>query len=193
MPSLARFPLSLIHSILWFALISASLPFAPGATAAGDAFCGKVQGTILDANGGSVETADVTITSKSTGQKLKAEVNSNGFYSTPSIAPGVYTVRVEAKGFKVTQLEVTVQVGVISQGNITLEVGSETTTVMVEASAVAVNTDQVSVQGVLTTDQIKNLPISIKPVKRWENVSFQPQIAVYNLFNRQNYDSPARR
>lgn len=160
MPSLARFPLSLNHSILSFALISALLLFAPDGRSQATLSAGSVQGTILDANGGSVAAADVTVTSKSTGQKLKAEVNSNGFYSTQSIAPGVYTIRVEAKGFKVTQLEVTVQVGVISQGNVTLEVGSETTTVMVEASAVAVNTDQVSVQGVLTTDQIKNLPIN---------------------------------
>jgi hypothetical protein len=60
----------------------------------------------------------------------------------------------------VTELEVTVQVGVISSGNITLEVGSESTTVTVEASAVTVNTDQVTVQGVLTSDQLKNLPIN---------------------------------
>jgi len=121
---------------------------------------GSIQGTIQDPNGGVVAGAEVTVTSKSTGQKLKPEVNNNGAYSTAGISPGVYTVRAEAKGFKVTELEVTVQVGVISSGNITLEVGSESTTVTVEASAVTVNTDQVTVQGVLTSDQIKNLPIN---------------------------------
>src|SRR5580765_4315448 len=121
---------------------------------------GSIQGTIQDPNGGVVAGAEVTVTSKSTGQKLKPEVNNNGAYSTAGISPGVYRVRAEAKGFKATELEVTVQVGVISSGNITLEVGSESTTVTVEASAVTVNTDQVTVQGVLTSDQIKNLPIN---------------------------------
>jgi hypothetical protein len=32
----------------------------------------------------------------------------------------------------------------------------------------------------------------IKPVRRWENVNFEPQINIYNLFNRQNFDSPSQ-
>jgi hypothetical protein len=32
----------------------------------------------------------------------------------------------------------------------------------------------------------------IKPVRRWEHVSFEPQINIYNIFNRQNFDSPSQ-
>jgi outer membrane receptor protein involved in Fe transport len=34
---------------------------------------------------------------------------------------------------------------------------------------------------------------SIEPFRPWESLSFQPKVAIYNLFNRQNFDRRARR
>ena len=62
--------------------------------------------------------------------------------------------------FKTTDLVVTVQVGVTTTGNIRLELGQATTVIEVTGSAVAVNTDQAMVQGVITAAQIENLPIN---------------------------------
>jgi Carboxypeptidase regulatory-like domain len=133
---------------------------APGAHAQATIASGTIQGTILDPKGATVSSAKVTITNKATGAKLSPEVNGSGIYNTGTITPGVYAVRIEAKGFKATELDLTVQVGVITQGNVTLELGSESTVVVVEGSSVTVNTDQATVQGVLTSDEIKNLPIN---------------------------------
>jgi len=69
-------------------------------------------------------------------------------------------VRVEAAGFKTAELAITVEVGVVSSGNVALDVGSEKTVVSVEASAVTVNSEQATVQGVLTSQQIEALPIN---------------------------------
>ena len=52
------------------------------------------------------------------------------------------------------------QIGNNSAVNFKLQVGSESTTVNVEAEAVGVNTEQTSVQGVLTATQIENLPVN---------------------------------
>jgi len=69
-------------------------------------------------------------------------------------------VRVEAPGFKTTEVPVTVQVGNTANGNAKMEVGQASQVVEVEASSVAVNTEQATVQGVITESQIANLPVN---------------------------------
>jgi hypothetical protein len=51
-------------------------------------------------------------------------------------------------------------VGVTSPGNVSLELGQETTVISVEAAASVVNTEQSTVQGVLSAKQIDQLPIN---------------------------------
>lgn len=65
-----------------------------------------------------------------------------------------------AQGFKTSVIPITVQVGVTSTGNVSLQVGSTTTTVEVAAAGVQVNTEQATVQGVLTASQIDTLPVN---------------------------------
>src|SRR5713101_7597235 len=121
---------------------------------------GSIQGTVLDPNGASVPAAKVTITHKGTGQKITPTVTSAGEFNSGPIAPGDYVVRVEAAGFKVVEKAITVQIGQISSGNVTLEIGSEKTVITVEASAVTVNTEQATVSGVVTQQQIEGLPLN---------------------------------
>ena len=121
---------------------------------------GGIQGTILDNQGGAVTSARVVLTNKATGQTLTVPVNESGTYASGALKPGEYQVRVEAAGFNTAELKVTVEVGVISSGNVSLEVGSEKTVVAVESSVVAVNEEQATVQGVLTSQQIESLPIN---------------------------------
>src|SRR5215469_4430223 len=49
---------------------------------------------------------------------------------------------------------------VVSTADANLELGSTNIVVSVEGSAIAVNTEQATVQGVLTTQQIENLPLN---------------------------------
>src|SRR5437870_5637979 len=121
---------------------------------------GSIQGTILDQQGGVVPSAKVTITNKATGQKIAPEVMSSGTYSSGALLPGDYLVRVEVPGFRVVEMKVNVQVGVVTSGNISLEVGSSSTVITVETSTVQVNSEQVAVQGVVTTQQIEQLPVN---------------------------------
>src|SRR5438874_812948 len=121
---------------------------------------GTIQGTVLDPNGASVAGAKVTITSKSTGAKTSPEVTSSGTYNSGPLAPGDYVVRVEASGFKALEQTVSVQVGNITPGTVTLEVGSESAVITVEGTATTVNTEQTTIQGVVTSTQIENLPIN---------------------------------
>jgi hypothetical protein len=121
---------------------------------------GAIEGSILDSSGAAVPNAKVVITSKDTGNKIEVPVSASGAYASGALAPGRYVVRVEAAGFKAFEQSVTVQVGNVTPGNFTMEIGSASTVITVEGSSVSVNTEQATIQGVVTSEQIENLPIN---------------------------------
>src|SRR5258707_7616828 len=147
----------------WFAFILcislttfALLPASAQSTVA----TGSIQGTVTDPNGAVVPNAAITIKNKATGQTSKLTSSSSGTYASGALIPGEYEVRIEAKGFHTQVLTVPVQVGNIASGSSKLTLGQSTEVVEVTGSAVAVNTEQATVQGVLSTQQIENLPIN---------------------------------
>jgi hypothetical protein len=143
-----------------FAGLGVSILFAPAAYGQAGISTGAIQGTILDQKGATVSSAKVSITSKGTGAKITPEVSGSGTYNSGPLVPGEYLLRVEAPGFRALEETLTVQVGNITPGNVTLEIGSESTVVTVEGTAVSVNTEQATIQGVVTSTQIENLPIN---------------------------------
>jgi hypothetical protein len=121
---------------------------------------GSISGTVTDPSGAVVSGAKITITDKSTGQVITTASNSAGSYNSGSLVPGNYILRVEAHGFRTTEVSLTVLVNNTANGNVKLTVGQTSETVEVQASSVTVNTEQATVQGVLTSDQIDNLPVN---------------------------------
>ena len=121
---------------------------------------GTIQGTISDPSGAVVSDAKVIISNKATGQVIDLVTSSTGAYASGALLPGEYVVRVEHPGFRTSELSVVVSVGVITSGNLKLQVGQENQLVEVSGTAVQVNTEQPTVQGVLTSQQIETLPIS---------------------------------
>src|SRR6266404_447418 len=121
---------------------------------------GSIQGTIIDQSGAVVGGAKVTITNKGTGQAITVQTTSAGTYTSGALSPGDYKIRIEDKSFKTVEAPVVVQVGVTAPGNFRLQVGQESQIVEVQGSGVQVNTEQATVQGVLTPEQIENLPIN---------------------------------
>jgi len=121
---------------------------------------GSIQGTVTDQTGAVVANAKVAITNKATASTIHLTVSSAGSYSSGAIQPGDYLVRAEAKGFKTVETPVTVQVGNTATVSPKLVIGQESQVIEVQGSAVAVNTEQATVQGVLNIDQIENLPVN---------------------------------
>ena len=121
---------------------------------------GSIQGLVTDPTGAVVSGAKISISNKATGRVITIKTTSAGAYTSGALTPGDYTLRVEAQGFKTSETAVTVQVGVTAPGNIKLQVGQTTQVVEVQGTEIAVNTQQATVQGVLTTQQIENLPIN---------------------------------
>jgi hypothetical protein len=121
---------------------------------------GSIQGIVVDQTGAVVSGAKVRITRIATGQVVNATTTSAGAYTSGALTPGDYVVHVEAPGFKTAELPLNVQVGVTTAGSVKLQVGQTNQVVEVQASGIQVNTEQVTVQGVLTSQQIENLPIN---------------------------------
>jgi hypothetical protein len=121
---------------------------------------GSIQGTITDPSGAVVAGAKVIIRNKDTGQTIETTTSSSGVYASGALVPGHYVVRVEAPGFKTIEIPLTVQVNTTSAGNAKLVLGHSAEVVEVQAAEVSVNTEQATVQGVITSQQIENLPIN---------------------------------
>jgi hypothetical protein len=121
---------------------------------------GSIQGTISDPNAAVVPDARITITNKATGHVDHLTTTQAGTFNAGALTPGDYAIRVEVKGFKTSETTVKVEVGIVSPLNLTLELGSESTVVYVEAKALTVNTQQAIVQDVITADQIEDLPVN---------------------------------
>ena len=121
---------------------------------------GSIQGTVLDPSGAVLSGAKVTITNKDTGRSATTQTSASGLYTSGALTPGRYVVKVQASGFKSAEQTITVQVGVTANGNFGLSVGQSSETVEVQGATVAVNTEQAIVQGVLTAEQIDNLPMN---------------------------------
>jgi hypothetical protein len=121
---------------------------------------GSVQGTVTDQSSAVVAGARVTITEKSTGRVVTVATTSSGTYASGALTPGDYVLRVEAPNFKTADQTVVVQVNTTASVNVKLTLGASTQVVEVQGSEVEVNTEQATVQGVLTERQIENLPIN---------------------------------
>jgi hypothetical protein len=121
---------------------------------------GSIVGTVTDPTGAVVSGTKVLITSKGTNQAITITTTSSGTYASGALIPGAYVVRVEGSGFKSTEVGVVVEVNTTTSANVKLTVGQSSQVIEVQASEVAVNTEQATVQGVLTSEQIENLPIN---------------------------------
>jgi Carboxypeptidase regulatory-like domain len=121
---------------------------------------GSIQGTVTDPSGAAVADAKVTITDNATGNVISLATNSSGVYASGALTPGQYVLRIEARGFKIVDVPITVQVNTTSAGNVKLALGEGRQVIEVHGTEIAVNTEQATVQGVLTSQQIQNLPIN---------------------------------
>src|SRR5215467_2622372 len=121
---------------------------------------GGITGSVTDSQNAAVGGAKVTISSADAGVNLGLTADSAGYFTVGALAPGKYTVRVESSNFKTFQTTATVQVGQITTVNPKLEIGASTTIIEVTGSAVSVNSEQASVQDVLTAADIEQLPVN---------------------------------
>jgi hypothetical protein len=120
-----------------------------------------ISGSVFDNSGAVVIGATVTAIHEGTGATLKQTSNNAGLYAFPSVPVGTYTIVVEAAGFKTArQTGNTLVVGTPLTINLTLQVGSATETVNVEAAIEQLNTTSATLGNVVEQHTIKTLPLN---------------------------------
>jgi hypothetical protein len=128
---------------------------------AGQTSTSLLSGTVFDNSGAVITGANVAVLNEATGASLRQVSNNAGLYAFPSIPVGVYTVVVEAPGFKTArQTGNTLVVGTPLTVNITLEIGSATEVVKVEASVEQVNTTNATLGNVVEKQTVVALPLN---------------------------------
>ena len=119
---------------------------------------GSIEGVVVDASGGSVPGAKVTVTGP-TGSRTTT-TDEQGNFSFPLLIPGKYSVKVEKQGFKaVTASDLEVLTNRVSSFRPVLETGSITETVEVTGSAITVDTTTTSIGSNLNDTFYEKLPI----------------------------------
>ncbi len=124
---------------------------------------GALSGTVSDSTGGVVANAKVTATSADTGQARTATTAGDGTYNLSLLPPGNYRLRIEATGFKVTEIPtVTVSVTETAVLDSTLEVGAATQTVTVESAVETVQTTNSTLGTVANARTVAELPLNTR-------------------------------
>jgi Carboxypeptidase regulatory-like domain len=121
---------------------------------------GIITGTVTDESGALVPHAKITITNKTTESVRAALASAEGFYSAPSLPAGEYQVRCEQAGFRTTVRTATVEAGSTTAVDLSLQVGGGSEIVSVEAAGAQINYDSHSIQGVIQSASIENLPLN---------------------------------
>ncbi len=123
---------------------------------------GTIQGTVSDSKGGFVPNVAVTITNAD--QKVvvrTVSTDDHGQFVVPLLPVGRYDVTAEITGFKkAIRSGIVLNVDDRIAVNMSLEVGSVSETVSVEANALRVDTESATATGVITGLQLRELSLN---------------------------------
>ena len=123
---------------------------------------GSITGTVLDSTGAVVPNAQVTVIDPTKGVTRTSATNSQGEYLAAGLGQGSYNITVTAEGFKKYEAkDVILDVAQKSRVDVTLQVGSTGTEIVVQGTSVAqVETQSSDLAGVVTGKEISQLELN---------------------------------
>src|SRR5690242_9351984 len=119
----------------------------------------QISGTVVDPQGAVVPGAKVTATNSATGVQRTVNTTSTGNYTIPNLAPGTYSVKVEAKGFASGGTEnIQIKLGDQRDLGFKLAVAGSSQTVEVTTEAPLIETTKTDVSSSVTSLDMERLP-----------------------------------
>ena len=138
---------------------------------------GRISGAITDQTGGAVVGATVTVVDVARGVSRPLISDGAGLYAAPDLIPGIYTVRVEFKGFKTIERQnIALDAGGDVRVDLALQPGEQTQTVTVTEALPLVNTTNAETGGTLQNNQLMDIPLNGRNY-RWM-VAFIPAVTI---------------
>ena len=121
---------------------------------------GQLSGRILDQLLAAVPSARIIAVQTDTGVKREAVSNEDGYYVFTLLPPGAYRVEVQKEGFRpLARTGVVLETGTVSTVDLNLEVGDLNQSITVDASVPLLQQETASVQSVIESRSITNLPL----------------------------------
>src|SRR5271154_5319128 len=121
----------------------------------------NLSGMVLDPQNLAVKDAKITLQNPAKGIERTATSDTNGRYEFVGLAPGTYTLSVEAPGFAIlTDTSFTLTLGQVAEYNPQLRLKTSAASVNVSAAPDLVETSKTDVSMTVSQNQIDNLPIN---------------------------------
>src|SRR6202521_5931654 len=122
---------------------------------------GRILGTVSDQSGAVIPGATVSVIDTQRGLARTLTTDAAGEYNAPTLIPGTYTVRVEAKGFKRLDREnVLIEVNKEVRIDLTPQPGEQAQTVTVTEAVPLVDTASSTLGGALSNAEVNDLPLN---------------------------------
>jgi hypothetical protein len=120
-----------------------------------------IRGVVSDPTDAVVSGAKVTIRNEDTGLTRSGNTNASGIYTFQDLPVGSYRLEVEYPGFKAeSRSKIILNVADNKSLDVQLTTGNVTETVNVETPAVSVSTTGGEVAGLITGEQVRELPLN---------------------------------
>ncbi len=127
----------------------------------GQAGNGEITGEVRDSARTSVVGAHVVLREVSTNLSYESATNEDGIFQYSHLKPGTYTLEVGKAGFqKYQQEEITVRTGERIRADVSLSVGTVTTSVVVKEDAPLMRTESATLGQVIDSKEIPVLPLN---------------------------------
>ncbi|HSE48278.1 MAG TPA: carboxypeptidase-like regulatory domain-containing protein, partial [Terriglobales bacterium] len=118
-------------------------------------------GTVTDSTGAVVPDAQVTVTDESTGLSRTVQTDKDGVYTVTQLPLGTYKVTATKTGFKdYVKTGVVLHVADVQRTDVSLQPGSASETITVEASQIQVQTEGGDLSGLVNGQQVRELPLN---------------------------------
>src|SRR2546422_5777791 len=121
---------------------------------------GTLQGTVTDANGAVVRSAEIVLNNLDTVQERTLKTNGEGFYLASFVPLGRYSVSASQKGFAKVQETIEVTLNQTRVVDFTLKPTGVSEAVIVTSEATPINTTNQQIAQSLTTQEIQDKPIA---------------------------------
>jgi hypothetical protein len=127
----------------------------------GQAVNGTLLGTVTDSTDAAISNAQVTATLTSTGAIHQSTTNASGNYTFPDMQPGIYTITVNATGFKkAEQQNINLLANTSPRVDVTLQPGNVSETVVVTTAPPVLQTDRADISTKIEAQTVMELPLT---------------------------------
>ncbi len=138
--------------------LTASLSLLHGQSETGTS---TLNGTISDPSGAAIAGAKASVRNQATGLLREIETTAEGLYNFVRLPVGVYTLTIEAQGFKRTERQgIPLNVGAVATVDLALQLGAATESVTVSADVPVVETTRTQTATTISEKLIRDLPIN---------------------------------